>query len=83
MKIKLTHKGWFGLCPVYFADIDSDAPLAEPRHWSLGWLMHLSVAIYSAVIFMKTVIDPEWMPVWPLRVTGELAVPIWTEGHEE
>lgn len=30
-----THRAWFGVCPVYMGDIDSQAPHVHPRHWSL------------------------------------------------
>lgn len=27
----LTHKGWFGICPVYIGGIESDGPLIVER----------------------------------------------------
>lgn len=29
-RVALTHRGWFGLCPVYVGDINSDEPFIDP-----------------------------------------------------
>lgn len=70
--IEFTHKGWFGICPVYFADLDSDAPFIDPRHWLFAPLMWVSEVGYACVFHVMGWIDPEFEPAWPLRVTGEL-----------
>lgn len=72
----LTHKGWFGLCPVYFADPFGPAPMVEPRHWTLTPLMMLSEGIYAVAFTVWRALDPAFEPSWPLRITGELAKPI-------
>ncbi len=68
----LTHKGWFGICPVYIGGLESDAPLLLERHWTALPLMKLSEAIFAVVIFMKSAANPEWEPAWPICVTGEI-----------
>ena len=57
-----THKGWFGLCPVYLAGIDSDGPNVDPRHWSLGWLMDLSEAVLSRAVLENAVLTGANLP---------------------
>lgn len=66
MKIPLTHKGWFGICPVYFGRLDSEAPLVVERHWVFMPLMMLSEFVYGLVLMFAE------EPQWPLRITGEL-----------
>ncbi|UOK71698.1 hypothetical protein [Ancylobacter polymorphus] len=68
----LTHKGWFGVCPVYIGGLDSPAPLIHQRHWLFLPLFILSEHIFAAIIYLKSWQDPEWEPSWPLRVTGTI-----------
>jgi hypothetical protein len=76
--VKLTHKGWFGLCPVYMTDPDvykgdtmQNAPVVVERHWSLLPVFLLS----ELVIAMMTYMNEDFEPFWPLRVTGVLKTP--------
>jgi len=55
----LTHKGWFGLCPVYIGDIHGDAPLLVERHWSLLPLMVISEWLFAAIMFVQK--SPVWL----------------------
>lgn len=75
-EIVFTHKGWFGICPVYLAGLDSDAPNVEARYWALKWLIDLFVWIFGAVIWLRTSMDPLYEPEWPLLITGELNPPL-------
>lgn len=72
MTNKLTHKGWFGICPVYFADLETDAPLVVERHWIFVPLMLLSEAIFYLAFTAWGMIDPDFEPQWPLKITGKL-----------
>jgi hypothetical protein len=74
--ITFTHKGWFGLCPVYIGDINTEGPCLDPRHWSLSWLMPVSEAIFGMAFWIMTTINPDYEPMWPIRITGKLAQPI-------
>lgn len=84
-----THKGWFGLCPVYLARLSSPAPVVEPRHWSLAWLMDLTELLFACAFMLRMVADPHYEPQWPLQITGKLQPPKvevveddeWTEFH--
>lgn len=72
-KITLTHKGWFGLCPVYMDDpqgkSESDGAWLEPRFPFTGWLIDLSAFIFDLM-------DG---PGYPIRITGKLSEPIIKE----
>lgn len=75
MKIAFTHKGWFGLCPIYMKDIDTDCPMIEPRIPLTGWLIDVSEFIYGTCIWVATTVNPEHEPLWPMLITGKLASP--------
>ena len=67
----LTHKGWFGLCPVWIGLLHTAAPIIEPRHALLNWLMDLSNAIFDVLHAVQVMVSDE-EPVFPLRITGEI-----------
>lgn len=71
-ELEWTHKGWFGLCPVYIAELDTDEPFIEPRHWLFEPLMFISHYGFVSLIFLISLVDPEYEPNWPIRITGEL-----------
>lgn len=73
MKATYTHKGWFGICPVYLAKIETDAPVVEPRWRFLGCLLVLSEAVFGLIIYIATAINPDYEPAWPLLITGQLS----------
>ncbi|MBE2242453.1 MAG: hypothetical protein IAE86_06845 [Burkholderiaceae bacterium] len=82
MTLTLTHKGWFGVCPVYLADLDSDAPLVVERHWALVPLMLLSEACFGA-LFVLGSLFAGFEPAWPISVTGELDTPVTIDVDDE
>lgn len=65
-EITFTHKGWLGLCPVYIADLESDCPTLEPRHWVFEPLLDFSTLMFQ---FLGQFVEE---PAFPLRITGEL-----------
>lgn len=71
MKIALTHKGWFGVCPVYIGDLDGGAPLVVERHSLLLPLFVFSELMFGLVMRAMYICGAE-PPGWPLRLTGEL-----------
>ena len=79
--VTFTHKGWFGICPVHFANIGSPAPHINPRHWCLEPVMILSEVLFSTYFWLRTTLDPTFDPQWPLQVTGELEKPITLYAH--
>lgn len=72
-EIQWTHKGQFGLCPVYLAQIESvRGPIMAPRHWTLVPLLHLSEILYMVYFTLRGVVDMDYEPEWVIKVTGEL-----------
>jgi len=65
MQIAFTHKGWFGFCPVYMADVETDSIRLEPRIPFTGWLIHLSAAIFD-------LLNAE---AFPIKFAGQLKPP--------
>lgn len=79
MRHKYTHKGWFGLCPVYFSGLDTDGPVIRPR-WSGLWpLFFLSEHVFGFLMIVMTAVNSRYEPEWPLLVTDELETPLWIE----
>jgi hypothetical protein len=46
-RILVTHRGWFGLCPVYIGNAKDEEPFLEPVHWVLAWLLWVSAWMYE------------------------------------
>lgn len=69
---KFTHKGWFGLCPIYIADLESGEPTLVERHRVFFPLFLLSEFVFGAIFAVQTALDPYYEPEWPIRITGEL-----------
>ena len=65
MLVPFTHKGWFGLCPIYIAEPDSEGPRIEPRFPCTAWLIHLSAWIFN-------VMNAE---AFPIKFTGQVSPP--------
>ena len=78
MKIQFTftHRGWFGICPVYLGGLDTEGPVVDPRHWTLTPLMMLSEAVYWVVFRCCEAMNPAFEASFPLRITGKLDPPI-------
>ena len=75
--IQFTHKGWFGVCPVYYADIEADCPMVDPRLPRLFMpLLLFSSFMYQVVMACVMAIDPSVYVGFPLYITGALEKPI-------
>lgn len=72
-----SHKGWFGICPVYVADLESDAPHLTPRMdgWFCEGLFWASHYTFIAFFTVADAVAPAWQPGFPIFVTEELLVP--------
>ena len=75
-KVTFTHYGKFGLCPVLFANIDSEAPVVDPRYWWLEPFLLLNEFFMGLYFELRMRKDPSYEPMFPLLVKGELAKPI-------
>lgn len=77
MKVTLTHKGWFGICPIYLNDPDvHEIPNLKARHWAFEPVFVLSEWIFTALFFFAFVINPDLEAGWPINITGTLPEPI-------
>lgn len=71
-----THRGWFGICPVYLGRLDQPEPVVhERRPWMLP-LMLFSECMYGIVFWVIGLVRPDYEPAWPIQVTGRLPTPI-------
>lgn len=73
--VKYTHKGWFGVCPVYFANLDGEAPNIHQRHDLFLPLFMLSEWVFGIVSFMVYSLNPELQLGWPMLITAEMKAP--------
>lgn len=67
---KLTHKGWFLLCPVYLADINTDGPYVEERRFIPVWWFSFSACLVD--VFLSIAVQMGYEPLYPILITGEL-----------
>lgn len=75
LTVTYTHKGWLGLCPCYFAALDTDCPHVLERHWSLAWLLDMSNFITDTMGMLATLVNADAHVPFVLRVTGRLNPP--------
>lgn len=66
-----THKGWFWFCPVYLA-FEQEGFAMDSRSIWFDPLFSLSNVIEQLRIFVTSWLDPEYEPMFMVRVTGEL-----------
>lgn len=78
-KIKFTHYGWLGFCPAIFSEIESEAPMIEPRFKCLGWLMDASEWCIGQYLDLRCRLDSNFEPMFPLVVSGEFKKPVVRE----
>jgi hypothetical protein len=75
--VLLTHRGFFGFCPVYFAQVESEAPMIVERHPWLAPLNWLSGEVQRIWIWLRCFFDRDYEPEWALIVMGELEDAKW------
>lgn len=71
-EVEFTHYGWFGLCPVIFAGIESGEPFIEPRFEFLRFLFVFSEFLIESYLNLRCAMNPEFEPMLPIVVSGEL-----------
>lgn len=74
--VRCTHKGWFGICPVYMADPHSQSPFVAPRSVWLDPVFSVSAVLMIVWFVLRGSFSSSFEPGWPLVVTGELDVPV-------
>lgn len=71
--MKRTHKGLiYGFIPVYLDMTDEECPIIEGRNWLCEIVHDIYTPIFGFAIFVRTAIDPEYEPSFPILITGEL-----------
>jgi hypothetical protein len=70
--MKYTHKGWFFLCPIYLNANDGEGMAVEARYEWLEWWFTVNHWIFDAMVFLIELVNPEYEPMFPFRVTGEV-----------
>lgn len=69
---KPTHKGFLFGVPVYIADLDSEAPQIGARWSCIEWVLDLMESLFGCYCFVMCSINPEFEPMYPIKVTGEI-----------
>lgn len=68
-----THYALFcGVVPVYYKDMPPDGCCMAVRNWWPEWLMDAAEAFIGAVINIKSAMDPDYVPIYPIKLTGEI-----------
>lgn len=70
MSKRYSHVGFFAFCPVLVGQPFSQSPLVAPRWFWCIPLMHLAIAVQIASIYVCSMMDPDWKPVWRIKITG-------------
>ncbi len=70
-KPKITHKGWFLLCPVLIADVDSDSPYLETRRLVPEWWFSFNAELVDLFMFVAFLLGYE--PQYPILISGEVS----------
>lgn len=63
----------FGLVPVYIGDAEGPSPRVCVRNWWPEWLLDVGEAIFGACVWVKTAMDPEYEPMYPIVLTGKIS----------
>lgn len=69
--IVMTHKGWFGLCPIWAGGLLQDQCYVEARHRWLEWLFDVSTALFSLRHTVEAALGEHDLR-FSLRLTGEI-----------
>lgn len=65
-----THKGWFLLCPVLLADVETDCPYIETRRFIPEWWFSANAAVVN--VFLDIAAAMGYEPMYPILITGEV-----------
>ncbi|EHM2356458.1 hypothetical protein KD625_004232 [Salmonella enterica subsp. enterica serovar Bonariensis] len=68
---KFTHYGLFwGCVPVYVNMKNSNCPDVVTRNWIPDWTLDIADWISAAPIFLITLINPSYEPMFAIKLTG-------------
>lgn len=68
--MNITHKGWFFLCPVLLADVETDAPYMETRRFIPDWWLTVNLEVVDFFLFIADMMGCE--PMYPILITGKI-----------
>lgn len=72
-EMKRTHKGlMFGCVPVFLDMTDQECPSVEGRNLLCEVFLSVAHNIFAVCIFIRTAVDREYEPSFPIQITGEL-----------
>lgn len=79
--VTYTHKGWFGICPIYIGNFQkvNDIPDIDYRHWIFQPLMLVSGFTIDSYHFIMSMIDDLHEPMYTMYITGKLNQPVTRE----
>lgn len=77
--IKCTHYGMFGICPVMYAEIESESPYVIERSFLYKPLLWISDVLFDMYFTVQSWVDPESQQPFKMRVDGEFKEPIYME----
>ena len=83
MRTKITHRGWFGVCPIYIGDPYSMSPMLLERHPAMLPLFMFSELMYWLMFRALYWMNPDFEASWPVKITGELERPFWHKHGDE
>lgn len=66
--VHLTRKGWFGFCPVYMSNPDTESPYVVPRIPYTDWALPVMAYMFCFMAWVGCIED--WG--FPIRITGEV-----------
>ena len=67
----ITHVGWFLLCPVLLANVETDCPYLETRRFIPDWWFTANREVVDAFLFITDMMGFDC--AYPILITGELS----------
>ncbi|MAR55837.1 MAG: hypothetical protein CMM93_01510 [Rickettsiales bacterium] len=64
---RYTHKGWFYLAPIWFADLPNGGCVMAMRWTEWDWPIRLMCEVHGAISALAGIKSD-----WPIRITGRL-----------
>ena len=57
--MKVTHEGWYGICPCWF-NLDTDILIMTEKHWVFAPLMWFSDVMFDIMFLMMPYHEDGW-----------------------
>lgn len=76
---KFTHYAWFAwIVPCYFSEEAAGGEhgpqgcVLQVRNWLPEWLLTAATHLYGSFVFLVTLVDDDYEPMWPIALTGPI-----------